>query len=74
MTNHDIEWLLEFRDEVQADFLRFIVPRPYGRSELLINTSLVEYACSYSDNKSNVVMESSNARLYDKHGIQRWSN
>jgi len=74
MTNHDIDWLLEFRDEVRADFLRFIVPRPHGRSEPLINSSLVGYACSYSGNKSNVVFESSNAMFYDNHGNQGCSN
>lgn len=74
MTNRDIDWLFRFTDEVRANFLRFIVPRPHGRTEQLINWSLVEYACSHCGKKANLVSKSSNARFYDKYGNQGRSN
>lgn len=74
MTYRDIEWLLEFRDEVSASFLRFITPRSHGRYEPLTNQALAAYTSSVCDERASIVSESSNSPLLNASGNLTRSN
>lgn len=42
MSEEDVEWLVRFRAESGAAFLRFIEPRPFGRHVALTRSNLIE--------------------------------
>jgi molybdenum cofactor biosynthesis enzyme MoaA len=66
MDVRDVHWLLQFRDEVGAAFLRFIEPRPFGRYQPLRQRRLVDEVQSALDERSGLKTQPS---LTFFHGV-----
>jgi molybdenum cofactor biosynthesis enzyme MoaA len=65
MTQDDLEWLTSFRRSTGAAFLRFIVPRPFGRYARLESPNLVTMARQLTS-QSTAVKESPSLTLFGK--------
>ena len=63
LTSREVEWLLRFRDEVGSTFLRFILPRPFGRYRPLANVKLIEDTTELLDVRAGIKMEASKTRF-----------
>ena len=70
----DIDWLVRFRDDVGAKFLRFIVPRKYGRFQPLLNQGLVREVKALVDSRMGVKISPSRTRFVTVDGQMRRSN
>ncbi len=55
----DVDWLFHFRDEIGAKFLRFIVPRSFGRFERLADNSILEHLRGRLDAQSGLKTQKS---------------
>lgn len=71
MSETDIDWLYEFRDECGIPMLRFAVPRPGGRHERLTGEHLVRAVSSRLDAKSELRVSSLPNGLLDVRGRSR---
>jgi molybdenum cofactor biosynthesis enzyme MoaA len=74
MSNFDVDWLIDLRNEVGAKFLRFIMPRCFGRYQPLINSEIVAYVNSRCDERAGIVTTSSRSTFIDATGVCRQSN
>jgi hypothetical protein len=74
MTEGDLLWLKRLRDEIGVAFLRFILPRPFGRFSLLTNEPLLSRALSLTDDHCSVKTESSRTRFVTVDGFERMSS
>ncbi|TKB26066.1 radical SAM protein [Desulfopila sp. IMCC35006] len=73
LTIEDIEWMLKFRSESGAKFLRFIVPRAFGRYRPLYRHSILEEIAVRLDGASGIKLNASKTLFLESSGIIRLS-
>jgi sulfatase maturation enzyme AslB (radical SAM superfamily) len=71
MTYEDLEWLFRFRDESGASFLRFVIPRQFGRYRPLSRTDLLDHLAERIDDRAGIKAERSNTRFATVDGTIR---
>lgn len=74
ITNRDLEWLFNLRDEAGATFLRLITPRPFGRYEDLCSDTVLDYARTMLDDKAGIKTNPSLTRFINVDLVQRCSS
>jgi molybdenum cofactor biosynthesis enzyme MoaA len=74
LTNEDVDWLIRFRKEAGAAFLRFIILRPFGRRVPLVKVNVLGHIESRCDARSAVKRERSLTKFLSVSGkIRRTS-
>lgn len=61
--NKDIEHLYKLRDQYKVDFLRFILPRPFGRYKKKVDKTKLEFLYKMLDKTSALKTTSSNSEF-----------
>jgi molybdenum cofactor biosynthesis enzyme MoaA len=74
ITDRDLDWLFKLRDEAGAAFLRLIVPRPFGRYEILHNTRILERAQNMVDDRSGIKTSRSLTKFISVNCEERFSS
>lgn len=70
----DVDWLIAFRQEVGAGFLRFILPRAFGRFHSASAASMVDYVRCRLDSRSGIKDKPSKTIFLTVNGELRESN
>ena len=63
LTEKDIKWLFHLRDETGVTFLRFIMPREFGRYRALTNSNIQSYLLTRLDENSALKVAPSKTRF-----------
>jgi molybdenum cofactor biosynthesis enzyme MoaA len=74
MSYKDLDWLVNFRETAGAAFLRFIIPRPFGRNEDYPHKSLIRYAQTTSEPRVGVKTDPSNTQFRSVEGQFRMAS
>lgn len=74
MTREDVDWLFYLRDAAGALFLRFIMPRQFGRYGSAASNSTLEYIKERLDDRSGMKVDRSKTRFFTVAGVMRESH
>jgi sulfatase maturation enzyme AslB (radical SAM superfamily) len=74
LSESHLDWLLRFRDDAGAAFLRFIVPRPFGRYRPLQNVGLIMAVEERLDERSGLKTSASLTAFISADLIKRRTN
>lgn len=74
MTEKDVMWLYDFRNQANIAFLRFMIPRNFGRYKPLQNVKLIDAVCSRLDERSGLKTKASLTRFRAVDGTVRYTN
>ena len=73
LTLEDVEWIYRFRNNSGASFLRFIIPRAFGRYKSLSTMSMVDEIVARLDDHSGLKYEASKTKFLETSGLIRKS-
>jgi len=73
LTIEDVDWIFQFRDDTGAMFLRFIIPREFGRYRPLHAPTKIDEIATRLDECSGLKVEASKTSLLGVSGLVRHS-